>query len=513
MITQTPLGPVAGRALDTPDGSVAAFLGVPYADAPGAIARFRPAAPARGHRDVIHATSPAPVVPQDPDIFRSMLGMPPEPWSEAGSLTANVWTPAGASGLPVMVWVHGGGYVGGSNSSPRTNGARLAAAGDVVVVALSYRLGVFGFLPSFAELGDGFEDAANLGILDLVTGLEWVRDNVSAFGGDPEQVTVFGQSAGAAAVGTMLGMPRARGLFRRAIMQSGTAERARTPDQAAEVSARFLHAAGLTAQASRDLLEWPAERLLEAQQAFTAVIAGETIGLPLPYQPVIDGRSIPRLPLDAIRSGEGGEVDLIVGTNVNEGTFFTTMGDESTRTDARFTEGLATLAGQNSLGAVTAEVASSYHSELGAELRRAPTPAEAVDAFLSDVHYRQPSNHLLEARSAASGRTYSYLFSWPSPTVPGLGSCHTLELPFVFRLLDHVENVPLVGDAPPAELSDAMSGAWSSFACTGEPVVSGVAWPVYEPEKRETLGWDAGIDVLEDPRGGLRRWWAERRSG
>ena len=308
MIVNTPLGPVAGRGTRTPDGPVAQFLGMPYAEAPGSSGRFRVAAPARGHRGVFDATSPAPAAPQDPDIFGEMLGMPPQPWAEAASLSANVWAPVGAAGLPVMVWVHGGAYVGGSNSLPRTDGARLAAAGNVVVVALSYRLGVFGFLPAFAELGEGFEDAANLGILDLIAGLEWVRENVGAFGGDPSLVTVFGESAGAAAVGTMLGMPRARGLFRRAIMQSGTAERARTPDRAADVSGRFLHAAGLTPATSRDLLDWPAERVLDAQRAFTEVVAADSVGIPLPFQPAIDGRSIPRLPLDAIRDGVSSEV-------------------------------------------------------------------------------------------------------------------------------------------------------------------------------------------------------------
>ena len=272
-------------------------------------------------------------------MFRAMLGMPADPWSEVGSLSANVWAPEGARDLPVLVWVHGGGYVGGSNSSPRTDGARLAAAEGVVVVALSYRLGVFGFLPAFRELGEGFEDASNLGILDLVTGLEWVRENVAAFGGDPALVTLFGQSAGAAAVATLLGMPRTAGLFRRAILQSGTAERARTPAQAADASARFLHAAGLTAATSRDLLAWPAERVLDAQRAFTEVVAAESVGLPLPYQPVIDGRSIPMLPVDAVRAGVGGDVDLIVGTNLDEGSFATTMGEASERTDERFTAG------------------------------------------------------------------------------------------------------------------------------------------------------------------------------
>ncbi len=511
MIVATPLGPVAGRETETPGGSVAQFLGVPYAEAPGASGRFRPAAPARGHREVRDATTPAPVVPQDPEVFRAMLGMPTDPWSETGSLTANVWAPVVAEGLPVMVWVHGGGYVGGSHSSPRTDGARLAASEGVVVVALSYRLGVFGFLPSFAELGEGFEDAANLGILDLVTGLEWVRENVSAFGGDPALITVFGESAGAAAVATLLGMPSTRGLFGRAILQSGTAERARTLDQAADVSARFLHAVGLTAASSRDLLAWPAERVLEAQRAFTEVVAAESVGLPLPYQPVIDGRSIPLLPLDAVRAGVGGDVDLIVGTNLNEGSFVTSMGEASARTDERFAEALETLAGQNVSAATPVETATRYRAELGAELGRPPTPTESLEAFLSDVQYRQPSNRLLEARASASAGTYSYLFTWPSPTVPELGSCHTLDLPFVFRQLDHPENVPLVGDEPPALLSTAMSGAWATFAATGEPVVRGTEWPAYVAAQRATIRWDADIEVAHDPRGGLRRWWVDAR--
>lgn len=505
MIVSTPTGPVAGRVIETPHGIVSSFLGLPYAEI-GPMTRFRVATPPRQHREVRDASSAAPAVPQTADSLRAAPAREPLRWSETGSLTANVWSPENAQSLPVMVWVHGGGYIGGSNSSPATDGSRLAAAGDVVVVALSYRLGVFGFLPAYAELGEGFEDAANLGILDLISGLEWVRENVSAFGGDPDAVTVFGQSAGAAAVGTMLGMPRARGLFRRAIMQSGTAERVRTPDEAAEVSERFLHASGLTPRTGRDLLSWPAERLLDVQSAFRDDVARTTVGLPLPYQPVMDGRSILQSPLDAIRAGASGDVDLIVGTNLDEGSFFTTMGDASGRTDAQLTEAIHTLVRNAFPSADPEVVASAYRAELADTIGRVPTLTETVESFVSDVQYRQPSNRLLDARAGSSGRTFSYLFSWPSPTVPALGSCHTLELPFVLRQLDHPDNVGLVGERPPLSLSAAMSHAWSSFAATGVPAVAEPSWPEYLA-RRETMLWDREPTVTRDPRGGLRTWW------
>ena len=509
MIANTPSGQVAGRVVDTPDGPVSAFLGMPYAQASGIASRFRRAERVPGHRDMLDATSPAPPVPQNPEPFRG--GRAPSAWSEVGSLSANVWAPRGASGAPVMVWVHGGGYVNGTISSSTTEGARLAAAGGVVVVALSYRLGALGFFPAAAALGEGFEDAANLGILDLVTGLEWVRDNIAAFGGNPGAITIFGQSAGAAAVGTILGMPAAQGLFQRAIMQSGTAERVRTPDQASEASERFLHANGLTATAARDLLTWPAERVLEAQQAFTDVIARETIGMPLPFQPVIDDRNIPSLPVDAVRSGASADVDLIVGTNLNEGSFFTAMAGPSMRTDEELDRALEGLARVHVPAGSPSELAAQYRAELGQELGASPRPEQAVESFLTDVQYRQPSNRLLDARAQAAGKTFAYLFSWASPTVPALGSCHTLELPFVFRQLDNPENHGLIGGDAPVWLSESMSGAWTSFAASGIPGLPETAWPEYDSAGRRTMAWNSDASVVTDPRGGLRRWWADAK--
>ena len=354
-----------------------------------------------------------------------------EPWAEAGSLTANVWAPVGARDLPVMVWVHGGGYVGGSNSSPRTDGARLAAAGQVVVVALSYRLGVFGFFPAFAELGDGFEDAANLGILDLIAGLEWVRDNVSAFGGDPGVVTAFGQSAGAAAVGTMLGMPRARGLFRRAIMQSGTAERARTPDEAGEVSGRFLHASGLTPETSRDLLDWPAERLLAAQRAFAEVIARGDGGA---AAPVPAGHRWAQHPSPAARcrAGWGGE------------RCRPDRGHEPQRRQLLHRDGRAAARAPTSGSPRPSKLSRAELPRLTPRLRchRATGPSSKHELGRdadSPRDRRGASSPTCSTGSRAIacsrlGRGHRVVrsptcSSWLEPRhVPGLGSCHTLEI-------------------------------------------------------------------------------------
>ena len=378
MIVTTPLGPVAGRETETPHGSVALFLGIPYAEAPGASARFRVAAPARGHREVLDATVPGPVVPQDPDVFRAMLGMPADPWSEAGSLTANVWAPVGAKGLPG----HG-------------VGARRWLRGRLELVS------AHGRCPARRRRGSGRRrpELPARG-LRLPSGLRRARrgirgcrqsrhprpDHRSGVGPGERRglrrrplpghrVRRVGRRSG--------GGHAARDAAHRAVCSAGRSCRAARPsapepsDQAAEVSERFLRASGLTPATARELLAWPAERVLDAQRAFTEVVAAESIGIPLPYQPVIDGRSIPRLPLDAVRDGVGSDVDLIVGTNLNEGSFFTTMGEPAALTDKRFTEALDTLARQNlprrrrSRDDFDATARNS-----GAELGREPTPTE-----------------------------------------------------------------------------------------------------------------------------------------
>ncbi|MFT4215155.1 MAG: carboxylesterase family protein [Microbacterium sp.] len=506
----TATGEVAGLAVETAHGPVRVYRGVPYADAE----RFRPPAAPPAWSGVRDATRDSAAVPQNPDLAFSMLGLPQAPWSEHGSLTANVWAPGSSHGvasdaLPVMVWVHGGGYVTGSNSSPMNDPLPLAAAERVVVVALNYRLGVFGFPPAAPLLGEGYEDAANLGLLDLVAGLEWVQQNIAAFGGDPARVTVFGESAGGAAVATLLGMPRSRGLFSRAIVQSGTAERARTADEAAVAAELFLHGAGLPPASARELLTWPAERLLEAQESFTALVARESVGLPLPFLPAIDGRSLPALPLEAIAAGEGDEVELIVGTNRNEAGLFRAFGPPSTPAqDAQRLEDLVSRV----LGATD----SCEYVEAVSAARRAEVDAgDALEAFLTDVQYRQPTNRLLAARARAGvAPTRAYQFCWPSPAFGGrLGSVHTLEIPFVFGLTDRPEHQLFLEGAAPAALSQAMMQAWGGFARTGVPTSPLLPpWPAHDADERLTMVFDETSRVASDPYGPLRRFWIDARS-
>jgi para-nitrobenzyl esterase len=411
-----------------------------------------------------------------------------------------------------MVWIHGGAYLMGSNSDGMYDGARLAAATGTVVVAINYRLGALGFLHLAHLLGDDFGDSSNLGLLDQLEALRWVRDNIAGFGGDPHNVTLFGESAGAAAIGTLLGMPASEGLFRRAIMQSGTAERFRTPEESARVTADFLRLCGLDESSAGELPTLPVERLLAAQQQLEERIAAESYAVPLPFQPTVGTPSLPVPPLDAVRSGINSAVDLLVGTNLNEGSFAVEMRPDRPE-DPDYPDRAAAVL---SAGGLPGDCTPEYAEALEAVLARDPGGKELLEAAIADAVYRQPSNNLLDARlpsarSAAHGRTFAYLFTWRSPAMGGkLGSCHTLEIPFVFRHLDSPDAAYLTRGKAPQALSDTMSGAWAAFAQAGTPDQPGLAWPEYGQERR-TMILDDATRLEADPRRGIRVYFAGNR--
>lgn len=509
----TPSGPVHGSSLEADGTTVHRFLGIPYAAPPSGAHRFRPPVPVPPWTEALDCTAPGPAAPQNPES-PAPPGARPRTWSEEGCLNLNIWTP-GTDGpaRPVMVWVHGGAYLLGANSDGMYDGARLAAAAGVVLVSINYRLGALGFLHLADLLGAGYEDSGNLALLDQLEALRWVRRNIGAFGGDPDNVTVFGESAGAAAIGTLLGMPASDGLFRRAIMQSGTAERYRRPEDSARISAGFLGLCGLDESTAKELLTLPVERLLEAQAALERRLAAETFAVPLPFQPTVGTPSLPVPPLDSVRAGLNSGVDLLIGTNLNEGSFAVEMRPPAAGDPDYPGRAAAVLAGAG----VPSAQASGYPQALARVLFREPAGKELLEAAIADTVYRQPSNRLLAARQLAAednstaqggaGKTFAYLFTWRSPAMGGkLGACHALDIPFVFRHLDAPEAAFLTRGKAPEALGDAMSGAWAAFAGTGNPATAGLEWPEYG-EARSTLVLGDEIRLEDDPRRELREFF------
>ncbi len=491
-IVQTSQGPVAGSTA----GPVHVFRGIPYAKPPVGELRWRPPEEPRPWTAPLDASRFGPVAPQNASPLEMMLGADKAEQSEA-CLSLNVWTPGLDDGRrPVLVWIHGGAFVTGTGSTPWYDGTRLAADDDVVVVTINYRLGALGFL-ELGELGDErYAASGNCGILDQVAALEWVGANASSFGGDPSQVTVFGESAGAMSVAALLAVPAARGLFSRAILQSGAGAHVASRDKAERVTRDLLAEIGMTPGDAGNLVDVPIDRLLAAQ--------GRVVDRTWPdlaFTPVVDGVSLPRPPHEALRGGSSADVEVLIGTNHDEMRLFSLM-------DARLAEiDEATLEHRAAsvFGATAAKAVEVY--------RRSRPDAPLGDvwtAVLTDQVFRIPAIRLAEAQSMHQPRTYMYLFTWATPILGGkLASCHALEIPFVFDNLDKPGAGVFTGDGGGRqELAARMSGAWTAFARHGAPDISSLPhWPAYEVGQRSTMVLDSGCAVEHDPAGEERMLW------
>jgi para-nitrobenzyl esterase len=475
------------------------FSGIPYGRAPTGLLRWRPPQGPEPWIGIRHASAFGPIAPQPPSLPGLTSAADPaasEPQDE-DCLSLNVWAPAlpdepvrPGSGRPVMVWIHGGGFTSGSGSVFLYRGGNLVRNGDAVVVTINYRLGALGFLGLPGP--DGL--MGNWGLHDQVAALHWVHDNIAAFGGDPENVTVFGESAGAISVVALLAAPSAAGLFRRAIVQSGGAH-VHDREQAARSAARLCEVLGL-ASCDRDaLIGVPAADLVAATTELGARRPDPGL-LPLPFVPTVDGAFLPRHPLNAVASGAASSVDLIVGTNRDELTLFALGNPALSALDENGVRAWMT----NSLpGVPAAEVVSSYRG--AREARDEPTtPHDIWVAAGTDIVFRWPS---LQLAAAHRGRSYVYLFVWASPALGGaLGSCHALDLPFVFGAV-HIPAVQtLTGSGPEvALLSEQMQAAWLSFARAGNPSHEGIGeWPLWQPEGRSTMVFGAHSSAVERPR-------------
>lgn len=494
---ETGLGKLAGSEAD----GVRVFRGIPFAKPPVGALRFRapePATPWAGTRDASGFGGSA---PQPPLLLAALPGMDVGPQNE-DCLFLNVYAPAGArpgDRKPVLVWIHGGGFVIGSGSQAVYDGAPLVRRGDVVVVTINYRLGVLGFLDLGEQAGDA---TANAGLLDQIAALRWVRDNVEAFGGDPGNVTIFGESAGGMSVGTLLGTPAARGLFHKAVPQSGACHNVHDRESSAAVTGALLAALGLAGPDLAALRALPIEKLLAAQQQVslqTMAAGGRHL---LPLQPVVDGDILPRHPFEAVRAGSAAGVPLLVGTTRDEWKLFGFMDPELRQLDG---ERIAARLAQRLPGTDGRRLVEGY---------RASRPGADWSALWlaieTDRVFRIPAIRLAEAQAQHAPSVHAYCFTWESPGFGGLlGACHAIELPFVFGALSLPGGEQFVGTGPEAErLSERTMDAWLAFARSGDPGHAGLpAWPAYDAPRRATqeLGRECGVH--DDPRAAERALW------
>jgi para-nitrobenzyl esterase len=494
-----------GRVRGTTADGVSAFLGVSYAAPPVGAHRLRrpqPVAPWTGVRDAT-AIGPEPPQPQFGTDPAGLLFDPAVPGDDC--LNLNIWTPdLDTVGLPVMVWSPGGAFHFSSGGS--YDGSRFARDG-VVCVTISWRTGADGFL----YLGDG-DDGANLGLLDQIAALTWVRDNIASFGGDPDRVTVFGESAGAMSIGVLLSMPSAAGLFRRAVLQSGAAHHVVPAAAAARIGARLAEVLGVPATREA-IAAVPVDRLLEAQAQVDAEVltspdparwGAEIVASTMPFHPVVDGHVVPGSPIDRIAAGAAADVDVLLGTNSDDWRMFPVLGGFIDQVTDEMLSGPVEVFGSRSVAAFGLPADTA----LPAYRAACPggSPGDVLAAVLTDWWVRVPAIRLADAHAPAPAGTFLYEFAWPSPAFGGrLGACHALEIPFVFDTLDKGREQMLggaLGNEPPQELADTVHGAWVRFAAEGNP-----GWPRYDLHRRATMRLGVPSEVVDDPYAPERALW------
>lgn len=495
---QTSHGIVRGRIGD----GVSVFLGIPYGASTTGSGRFRPpraVEPWSGIRDVLELGPRCPQVQFDTGAALREFG---EPLGEASSedcLRLNVWTPAtDGARRPVLVYLHGGGYLGGSGGAPAYDGTHLATQGDIVVVTINHRVGILGFL-HLADLAEQENDySGNAGLLDIVAALEWVRDNVERFGGDPDRVTVGGQSGGGWKTSMLLAMPSARALFHRAIIMSGAMLTAATRDNATALASQVLRKLDLGVNDLNALDRVSVETLIAAQ----AAMPPPDVRAPYEFRPVVDGDALPMTPLEALRHGDRPDVAMLIGCTRDEQTRMLRDIRGSARDfvadDQEAAVWLADLLGDH-----TAEVLGSYRRS-----RPAASATEVYVAVSSDLWTRIPSILVAEERLRHGASVFMYRFDWESTADEGaLRACHSLDLPFVFNNTQAASLVDERSDAP--MLADAMSKAWIAFVRTGDPAHASLGpWPSYSIDKRETMIFDTTCRIVNDPSADDRLAWS-----
>jgi para-nitrobenzyl esterase len=499
----------AGKLRGASAAGIYSFKGIPYAASPAGRNRFMPPEPPQpwaGVREALAYAGHAWQLPNRPKrrpVLETLLGPADTTPEGEDCLTLNLWTPGLGDGAkrPVMVWLHGGAFGYGSGNRAVTDGANLARRGDVVVVSVNHRLNIFGFLHLADIGGPAWAHSGNAGVLDLVAALRWVRDNIDRFGGDPGNLTIFGESGGGGKVSVLLAMPAARGLFHRAIIQSGAAVRVSTRERANALAEAVLKELGVGRTECERLQTVPAERLLAAP-------ASRAVGrsrLPLldryDFGPVVDGSDLPQHPAEPGAPPTADDIPLMIGGTREESAFFLADDDavwNGTLTDAELRDRLAAVAGGE-----TDALLAVYRSAMPQA-----SPGDRLIAALTGSNF-WIRTVLLAERYAARPRAPVYMYSldWRSPAQGGrVKAHHAMDLPFVF---DNTEVADTTAGAPGArELAARISDTWIAFARNGSPNNPAIpTWPAYTAVDRATMILDTASRVVHDPDRDARLLW------
>jgi para-nitrobenzyl esterase len=501
---ETDHGKLAGEEI----AGVHVFRGVPFARPPVGALRFAPPQPPVRWRGVREALRPGPASLQVGAAWMTRMRLDVGGRVDEDCLYLNVYSP-GLDGArrPVLVFLHGGAFLMGAGSTLLYDSRRLARRSDIVVVTINYRLGVLGWGHLGLVEGSSVPEAVNLGLQDQIAALAWVRANIAGFGGDPDNVTLCGQSAGAMSALALCASPQARPLFRRVIVQSAAGRSALGRDEATHVARIFLAELGLRPETAHEARDVDVPRLLRAQaSAWRRTYSPVRL---MSLMPVVDGELVPEFPLAAIRRGAIADKELLIGTNRDEWKLFSLVdGGVVAMRDATLVSRIASLADPREISLPDPEQTSrSYRDAVAADGGSTDT-VDVWSAFQSARVFHHPAAQLAEAQVRAGGRVFSYLFAWKPPALGGLvGACHALELPFVFGWTQTPLVRSLTGLSTGArKLSLTMQHAWGSFARSGSPSHEGLpSWPGYEPILRSTLLFSREARVVDAPLEAERR--------
>lgn len=500
----------AGRVSGVREHGVCAFRGIPYGDDTGFDGRFRAPRPPKPWTGVRECTEFGPSAVQlrprvDPERRADPLA-DPAPQMGEDCLVLNVWTPDPHGRRPVMVWLHGGGYSVGSGSSPLYWGGNLARSGDVVVITLNHRLGLLGFLELEELFGERYAGSGNAGVLDLIAALEWVKTNVERFGGDPSCVTIFGESGGGGKVSALLAAPAARGLFHRAVVQSGPPFQFPSRALANATAEKVLAQLGIDRkQGPEALQQLPAETLLRVQVALGAGGGPSPGGMS--FAPTIDGRVLFDWPEQALARGASATVPLLIGTNLDEARFMLMINPQLRASPPELGEAELLERASPGCDRGTAQLIAHY--------RKHYPELSNFDQLLKieSEQFRIRSIRLAEHKLFGSqAPVFMYLFTWTTPRLLRYGAYHGLEIPFIFDTLSTTPHV--AADPEAAALAARMRESWVAFARHGVPNAEGTPrWEPYSLQARCTMRIDRQWSLERDPLGGDRRAWDDVPTG